>query len=77
MLNSLEFLDEKAMNGRRVASIDIGSNAMRLLIAEECDGRIKSVETDRASVRLGAEVFDKGMLSEQDRKSTRLNSSHG
>lgn len=53
------------MNGQRVASIDIGSNAMRLFIAEEREGRLEALESDRASVRLGADVFDKGLLSEQ------------
>lgn len=48
---------------KRIASIDLGSNAIRLLIAEECEGRLESIESDRASVRLGEEAFSHGKLS--------------
>lgn len=53
------------MNSKRVASIDIGSNAMRLLIADRYQGRLRTIQSDRASVRLGAEVFGSGSLSEE------------
>lgn len=52
------------MEGRRVAAIDIGSNAMRLLIAEEVEGKLRTIENDRGAVRLGADVFNSGTLSD-------------
>jgi exopolyphosphatase/guanosine-5'-triphosphate,3'-diphosphate pyrophosphatase len=42
------------MTGKKIASIDIGSNTLRLLILEVCgDGDFREVDTDRAITRLG------------------------
>ncbi|MGB0167114.1 MAG: exopolyphosphatase, partial [Luteibaculum sp.] len=52
----------------KFGAIDIGSNAMRLLIAEarKIGGKpsIKKLQLVRVPVRLGAEVFDTGNISE-------------
>ena len=51
----------------RFAAIDIGSNAVRLLIADiietEEDLRIKKLSLTRVPLRLGASVFDTGSIS--------------
>ncbi len=54
----------------KFGAIDIGSNAMRLLIAEarRTHGKttIKKLQLVRVPVRLGAEVFDNGRISEKN-----------
>ena len=54
----------------KFGAIDIGSNAMRLLIAEarRTNGKttIKKLQLVRVPVRLGAEVFDNGRISEKN-----------
>jgi exopolyphosphatase / guanosine-5'-triphosphate,3'-diphosphate pyrophosphatase len=48
----------------KLAAIDVGSNAMRLAIASADDkGKLRIVQTDRESVRLGADVFARGEIS--------------
>lgn len=50
---------------RRLAAVDIGSNAMRLRVAE-LDSRTSEwteLASERAAVRLGKDVFDRGTLS--------------
>ena len=53
----------------KIAAIDIGSNAIRLLIEEvrQFDGeiRIDKVSLTRVPVRLGEDVFTKGRISEE------------
>src|SRR5215467_7515913 len=47
-----------------VASIDVGSNAIRLLIANiDSSGEYRTVYSERAPVRLGQDVFTKGVIS--------------
>lgn len=47
----------------RLASIDIGSNAIRLFVGQKSkSGRITVLEDKRASVRLGKDVFDGGRI---------------
>jgi len=49
----------------RLAAIDVGSNAMRLGIASaDDDGRMHVIHTDREPVRLGADVFSKGEVTD-------------
>jgi len=49
----------------KLAAIDVGSNAMRLAIASADDeGKLRIVLTDREAVRLGADVFAKGEISD-------------
>jgi len=47
----------------RLASIDIGSNAIRLLVGQHSsNGRITILEDQRASVRLGKDAFSAGYI---------------
>jgi exopolyphosphatase/guanosine-5'-triphosphate,3'-diphosphate pyrophosphatase len=45
------------------AAIDIGSNSCRLKIAEVVDHQLKTVAEDREVTRLGASVFETGVVS--------------
>lgn len=48
----------------RMASVDIGSNAIRLFVGQKSkSGRIKVLEDRRASVRLGKDVFAHGRIT--------------
>jgi exopolyphosphatase/guanosine-5'-triphosphate,3'-diphosphate pyrophosphatase len=47
-----------------VAAIDIGSNAMRLLVAKNNSNKIETILTEREAVRLGADVFKDGYIAE-------------
>ncbi len=50
----------------KYAAVDIGSNSMRLLVAEVGeDGAVKRLAEDRQVTRLGESVFAKGVLSEE------------
>ncbi|MGE0526185.1 MAG: hypothetical protein AB7G93_03105 [Bdellovibrionales bacterium] len=50
-------------NPLRVASIDIGSNAIRLFVGQRSpSGRVRVLEDQRASVRLGADAFSSGYI---------------
>ena len=49
----------------KLAAIDVGSNAMRLAVATADEhGRTHVIHTDREPVRLGADVFAKGEISD-------------
>lgn len=49
----------------RLAGVDIGSNAIRLMVAEfDSRGAYQIIESDRAPVRLGHDVFLSGRLRE-------------
>lgn len=52
-------------NPQLLASIDIGSNSFRLEIAEIAHGRYKRVDYLKQTVRLGAGLDNKGMLTEE------------
>lgn len=45
------------------AAIDIGSNSCRLKIAKAVSHRLKTLHEDREVTRLGASVFDSGLIS--------------
>ncbi len=50
---------------KKIAAIDIGSNAVRLAIAE-CEGsKLTITKKLRAPLRLGTEAFDKGLFSQR------------
>lgn len=56
----------------RCAAIDIGSNAVRLLIAEQgTSGRLRTITDLRFSLRLGQDTFTKGYITKSSRE--RLN----
>src|SRR5262249_8938946 len=44
----------------RLAAIDVGSNALRLRIAEWRDGELREIEARRGAVRLGHDAFKLG-----------------
>lgn len=48
---------------RRLAAVDIGSNAIRMILAEQNDSNIHILERFRFPIRLGADVFKDGKLS--------------
>lgn len=48
----------------RIAGIDIGSNAIRIAIGElGLNGSVKILHTTREPIRLGGDVFEKGIIS--------------
>lgn len=48
---------------RRLASIDIGSNAIRLFVGQKSkSGRVRILKDQRASVRLGKDAFSAGYI---------------
>ena len=50
----------------RIAAIDVGSNAMRMVIGEvDGSGGVNVIENIRLPVRLGQDVFSKGYLEEK------------
>ena len=52
------------------AAIDVGSNSCRLKIARIENHRLKVLHEDREVTRLGANVFDTGMISPDAMAST-------
>ncbi|HUX28802.1 MAG TPA: exopolyphosphatase, partial [Terracidiphilus sp.] len=52
------------------AAIDIGSNSCRLKIAKVVAHRLKTVHEDREVTRLGASVFESGLVSPEAMAST-------
>lgn len=46
----------------RYAAIDIGSNAIRMVISEFRDNKFHMIKKFRVPIRLGADVFDKGLI---------------
>lgn len=56
-------LSGKMLANVRLASIDIGSNAIRLFVGQNTkSGRVKVLEDCRASVRLGKDAFTNGYI---------------
>ena len=50
-------------NNKRIAAIDVGSNAIRILIVEHSNGKhSKQIHKQRFPVRLGQSVFDSGKV---------------
>lgn len=47
----------------RAAAIDIGSNGIRMVVAEMGDGAIREIESVRAAVRLGEDAFTLKQIS--------------
>lgn len=52
----------------RVAAIDIGSNAIRMVIAERSSTGLQQLKRYRIAIRLGADVFEKGRISPRNLK---------
>ncbi len=51
------------MHGRSLSAIDIGSNAIRLIIAEKTAESFRVVKKYRIPIRLGKDVFHRGEIS--------------
>ena len=52
----------------KIASIDIGTNAIKSKIFETSPASIKYIDGIRSSIRLGKEVFEDGKLSDKKLK---------
>lgn len=52
----------------RLAVIDIGSNAIRMLLAEKQPGSLRIIKKFRFPIRLGADVFASGQISGKNLK---------
>ena len=52
----------------KIASVDIGTNAVKSKIFKTTPASIKYIDGIRSPIRLGAEVFKKGRLSEKKLK---------
>lgn len=52
-------------DSKNILTIDIGSNALRALVAELNDGKIDFVHQYRSPLRLGEDVFNNGEVSEE------------
>lgn len=51
------------MVNKRVASIDVGSNAIRLFVGQKSkSGKVRVLQDERASVRLGKDAFSSGYI---------------
>src|SRR5215510_10694366 len=50
---------------QRIAAIDAGSNAIRLIVGEVKDGKVEPIENIRLPVRLGQDAFTTGFLREE------------
>ena len=55
----------------RIAVLDVGSNTMRLLVAERRNGRIETVRQARSLLLLGREIERQGALSARKLEETR------
>jgi exopolyphosphatase/guanosine-5'-triphosphate,3'-diphosphate pyrophosphatase len=53
------------MSGPRYAVIDVGTNTVRLLVAEQVDGRLVPAHTDKELLRLGRDLANNGRISDQ------------
>ena len=49
----------------KIASVDIGTNAVKSKIFETTPTSIKFIDGIRSPIRLGAEVFERGKLSDK------------
>lgn len=50
---------------QRFSAIDIGSNAIRMIIGEIHEGRLQTLKKFRSPIRLGHDVFTEGTVSEK------------
>jgi exopolyphosphatase/guanosine-5'-triphosphate,3'-diphosphate pyrophosphatase len=57
-------------NQKHIAAIDLGSNALRAVIAREGKNSLEIIRTFRAPLRLGEDVFQSGKISPQKMQET-------
>lgn len=61
----------RLLPGARLAAIDVGSNAIRLVIGElEADGEVRILKKYREGVRLGKDTFSNGVISKKSAERT-------
>ncbi len=54
------------LSARRLAAVDVGSNAIRMILAEQDASGIHILERFRFPIRLGADVFDREKISDKN-----------
>lgn len=59
---------DKKIKHRLLAAIDIGSNAIRIVVADHHQYQIRVLKKFRFAIRLGADVFTNGKISEKNLK---------
>lgn len=59
---------QKKLKHRLLAAIDIGSNAIRIVVADHHLYQIRVLKKFRFAIRLGADVFTSGKISEKNMK---------
>jgi exopolyphosphatase/guanosine-5'-triphosphate,3'-diphosphate pyrophosphatase len=60
----------RAQNQKALAAIDLGSNALRAVIARSNGKEVEIIKNIREPLRLGEDVFDKGIISAEKMKRT-------
>lgn len=60
----------RVLNLETIAAIDLGSNALRAVIARINGGQLEVVRSFREPLRLGEDVFKDGLISEEKMKKT-------
>ena len=60
----------RAQNQKALAAIDLGSNALRAVIARSNGEEVEIIKNIREPLRLGEDVFDKGIISAEKMKRT-------
>ena len=50
---------------KRYAVIDVGTNTVRLLVAEQVEGRLVPAHTDKELLRLGRDLANDGRISDE------------
>lgn len=56
---------QREKSKENIAAIDIGSNAIRMIVASRDGNQLKVIKKFRFPIRLGADVFENGMISEK------------
>jgi len=59
------------IGGVRVGILDVGSNSVRLLVADVDDGRVVPVRSEREYVRLGIDAYELGRIGPKKLERTR------
>lgn len=62
-IRNLQRWEQEEMKPRNLAAIDIGSNAIRLVLALKSKDRIQILKKYRVALRLGQDVFQTGVIS--------------
>jgi exopolyphosphatase / guanosine-5'-triphosphate,3'-diphosphate pyrophosphatase len=60
----------KLLKLETIAAIDLGSNALRAVIARRNGGEVEIIKSFREPLRLGEDVFNNGLISEEKMRKT-------